>query len=762
MTEITGSGGLFGGGGRKQITDSITGTSNDYAQLILGICEGQIGGLINGGRDIYLDKTPLINSDGVLNFKDVGYSWTTGTNDLSQLYNLPGGTFSDNPVNVEVRQDSPVTRTITNNDITDIQIRLGIQLQYNDANGDVRKSNMGFQIWIKEGLNNPFILRHEQGIEGRYSDSVTFNYRFPVNTNESYFEVKVVKLYPAEPPNPIPPNTSTITAVLKWIAYTEIISDRIAYLNTAVLSLSFPAKTFQSAPEVWLNLMGKTDCQIPTNGVVNLVDDGTDYTGGWNGTFYTPGRPTSDPAWIVWEMLTNPRYNLGIPAQYVDKYALYQCSVYNNQFVSDGSGGTERRFLFRTILGSGGQEVVLEMVRAICSTMYAKPYWNGSQISFWQDRPATALPKILTNADVEEGKFVYQSPELNTVTTVAKVSYQSIAEDWELIPEIVEDATAIQRYGVQTEEYTLLGETRRGAAIRSGRRTILGSQPNNIVLTCRVRTRAMFFSPGDVIQVSDSAKNKVRIGGLVKAATSTKITIDSPVTFAYPSTNRKIYLTLPDETVIERQMTESGTFTEINLSVPLTVLPAPQSPWQIVDTILNKTQLYRVTEVNPVEDNLNLFDITAKTYSADYYTQIETGIKIPATASIVNLPVVVSPPNNLKCQLLSITANNILSYTLIASWQRPTKIVNDVTIEEPYIDRYKVEFKRGQTSEWTGEQITTELSARWENIGAGFFFVRVFAISVNDKISIPIETASLSQNTADMNNQYFTSFIGEF
>ncbi|MFM6156541.1 MAG: hypothetical protein ACKPE3_26685, partial [Sphaerospermopsis kisseleviana] len=139
-----------------------------------------------------------------------------------------------------------------------------------------------------------------------------------------------------------------------------------------------------------------------------------------------------------------------------------------------------------------------------------KPYWNGSQISFWQDRPTTALPRILNNADVEEGKFVYQTPELNTVTTVAKVSYQSTIEDWELIPEIVEDTASIQRYGVQIEEYTLLGETRRSASIRSGRRTILGSQPNNIVLTCRVRSRAMFFAPGDVIQVADSAKNRLR------------------------------------------------------------------------------------------------------------------------------------------------------------------------------------------------------------------------------------------------------------
>jgi predicted phage tail protein len=502
-------------------------------------------------------------------------------------------------------------------------------------------------------------------------------------------------------------------------------------------------------------------CEVPSNATVNITDNGTDYSGGWNGTFYTPSRATADPAWIIWKLLTEPRFNLNIPTQYIDKYALYQCSVYNNQFVSNGGGGLERRFLFNTVLGSGGQEVVLEMIRAICSTMYAKPYWNGSQISFWQDRPTTALPKILTNSDVEEGKFAYQTPELNTVTTVAKVSYQSTIEDWELVPEIVEDIPAIQRYGVQVEEYALLGETRRGAAIRSGRRTILGSQPNNIVLTCRVRTRAMFFSPGDVIQVADSAKNRVRIGGLVSAATTTKITIDSPIALTASAT-KKILLTLPDETVIERIISNgAGTFTEINLTTPLTTLPAPESPWQIIDTI-NKTQLYRITEVNPVEDNLNFFDITAKTYNADYYTQIESGIRIPAIVPVARLPVIAPPPVNVSCQLLKITYGNIISYTLIASWQRPTKIVNGATIEEPYTDRYKVEIKRGQTSEWSAAQITTELSTRWENVGNGFFFVRVAAITTNNKISTYVESASSAQATADASNQYFTVFTGEF
>ena len=770
---LSGSGGIFGGGGggggggssqaqqtRQQIIDAISGTSNDYVKLVLGVCEGAIQGVTEGHRGVYFDKTPYQNADGSYNFSNVWVAANSGANSLSNSQNLIDNTFSDNPVNVDVKYGLPQTRTISNADLTEIQVRLGFQLQYNDANGDIRQTGIGFYIFIKEGINGAFVLRHQQTITARYSDQVAFNFRFTVNRNENYFEVRVAKTFPVEPPNPIPPNTSYVTANLRWISYTEITSDRIAYINTTLLNVQFPAKTFQSTPEIWLKLNGMI-CEIPTNGTINGIDLGTDYSGGWNGTFYTPSFATADPAWIVWKLLTEPRFNIGIPSQYIDKYALYQCSVYNNQFVSDGSGGFERRFLFNTVLGSGGQEIVLEMIRAICSTMYAKPYWNGSQISFWQDRPMTALPRILTSSDVEEGKFVYQTPELNTVTTVAKVSYQSKIEDWELIPEIVEDIPAIQRYGVQIEEYALLGETRRGAAIRSGRRTILGSQPHNVTLTCRVRTRAMFFSPGDVIQVADSAKNRIRNGGLVSSATTTKIIIDSPLTLS-SSTTKKILLTLPDETVVERTISNgAGTFTEINFTTPLTTLPAPGSPWQITDT-LSRTQLYRITEVNPVEDNLNLFDITAKTYSADYYNQIETGIKIPVIIPVAKLPIVALPPRFVTSRLQRINYGNMVSFTLVASWQRPAKTVNGITVEEPYTDRYKVEFKRGATSEWGSTQITTDLSARWENVGYGFFFVRVAAITTNSKVSVFVEGAYLGQYTADVSNQYFTVFTGEF
>ena len=653
----------------------ITGTTDDTVKLLLGICEGQIEG-ISSLKDIYFDKTPYLNNSGTPNFKDVAIYVSDGAKNpvLPWMFANDGisGTFNVNPVNLVVKNDGVgITRSITNADINQINIRLSFLAEYQEEDGDRKRTDFCFSIEIKEGLNGDFVTRAARCVNARYPDFVTFKFVFPVDSSKDYFEVRVKKTAPEEPPNPDERKDKVIVAV-KWADYTEVSLDQVLYSNTALLALTFPAKTFESNPEVWAKVKGIKDCKIPSNATINATDKGTDFNGGWDGTLYTPSKATADPAWIVYYLLTNPRFRLGIPESYIDKFALYQCSVYNNQFVSNGDGGTERRFLFNTILGSGGQESVLEMVRAISSTMYAKPYWNGSQISFWQERPMSALPKILTNADVEEGKFVYQTRELNTVTTVAKVSYQSTIEDWELVPEIVEEPASIDRYGYQTEEYALLGETRRAAAIRSGRRTILSSLPNAITLTCKIRARAMFFQPGDVIQVSDTARNKVRVGGLVSAVTANKITLDAPITLT-ANTGKKIYLTLPDESVIERAIANpAGTFTEINLSAPLTTLPLAHSPWQIVDEI-SRVKLYRITDVVPDSENRSLFEVTAKTYSEDFFTQVETGIKIPSDSDQNPLPTEVNPPNNFSVQLLKVVVNDNDTYSLVASWQRPLK-----------------------------------------------------------------------------------------
>ena len=84
-----GSGGLFGGAKKSTaaVTANDSSKSNSYLSVLAGISEGQIQGLVNGAQSIYLDNTPVLNSDNTPNFTGFKFDTRNGTQD--QTY-MPG------------------------------------------------------------------------------------------------------------------------------------------------------------------------------------------------------------------------------------------------------------------------------------------------------------------------------------------------------------------------------------------------------------------------------------------------------------------------------------------------------------------------------------------------------------------------------------------------------------------------------------------------------------------------------------------------
>ena len=799
LAYLSGSGFLGIGGDR---TDGISGVSSDHVKITLGICEGEIEGIVGNAKGVYFDRTPLQNPDGTFNFKDeenvnnnfdsaglpglvssifgggsensdsaVDFYYTTGSIGVTkESFIIAAGSFREvsqqvgmsttdgvEGVGVEVINGVPVTRTVNTTGliVNRIQVRLQLTLQEFSDKGNPQKSSISFKIYLNEN-NQGFVEKINRTITARYPTPTSFVYDLSVSdpTAGGSYLVKVEKLSS----NSVDPKT---TKTLTFASITTVVSDRVAYYGTALAFLQFPAKIFQSLPQTWFKVAG-IKIPIPVGATVDESDRGTIYPQGYvfTGQFYTPSKASADPAWVVWYLLTNDKFYLGIDPEYVDSYALYQCSVYSNQLVSKNStGGTERRFLFNTIVGTGGRENILEMVRSVCSTMSVKPYWDGSKISFWQDRPMQALPRILGNADVEEGKFSYVSQELQNTTTVAKVSYQSPDEDWENVPEVVENTEYIQRYGLQTEEFALLGETRRTAAIRAGRRIIIDSLPTNTQIVATVRPHALFFNPGDVIQVADSAKNRIRLSGLIKSATNTSITLDNPVTLS-TAANKKLLVLMPDGSTCERSLTTSGTFDTLTISPEFTLSngaiasPNPQATWLVLDGIVQPRQ-YRVLSVEPTGDTQMMFKVTATTYDSTKYTQIENGIDPPELEIIPKLPVQAYAPaaENIKAELVLVTnltrlnQENLQSFEILQILQESSNVlsvswlpaVTPSNIEDPYVSKYLVDFKRGINGEWQQRQEISGLSARWEGLGIDTYYVRVASVTVNGKTSAFVE-----------------------
>lgn len=143
-----GGGGKSGGGsGRvaKEAKDSLR--SRQYARVLDLVSEGEIEGLVNGLQSVYLDDTPIKNPDGTFNFDGVSFAYRPGTQSQSHIPDIPL-VESEQNVGVEVKNDTPIVRSITDSNIDSARVTLSVpRLSKQDTtNGDIKGTSVRIAI----------------------------------------------------------------------------------------------------------------------------------------------------------------------------------------------------------------------------------------------------------------------------------------------------------------------------------------------------------------------------------------------------------------------------------------------------------------------------------------------------------------------------------------------------------------------------------------------------------------------------------------
>jgi len=146
-----GGGGKGGGGsGRVAVEAPDTLRSIQYANIIDVISEGEIEGLVDGLKSIYLDDTPLQNADGSFNFTGVTVSTRNGAQSQEYISGFSAAE-SEGPVGVQIKQASSVVRSITNSNNTAVRVTLSVpQLSQQDTtNGDINGTSVEIAIDVQ-------------------------------------------------------------------------------------------------------------------------------------------------------------------------------------------------------------------------------------------------------------------------------------------------------------------------------------------------------------------------------------------------------------------------------------------------------------------------------------------------------------------------------------------------------------------------------------------------------------------------------------
>lgn len=689
--------------------------SNATASILGIVSEGEIEGLVNGLQSIYFNETPVQNNDGSLNFQGVEYDWRSGTQWQSRIPGFADNSSNEISVEVEVKNPIPVVKTIFNANLDIVRIRLGVVLQQSDSKGRVEGSAVFFKIWIKEGTG-AFNVRFDGEIRGYYPSLTEFQYDFPVNNYGGTVQDFTVKI---ERTNPQDTDTQRYQKILIWRSYTEITEVKLSYPNSALFGLRFKTKDFTSGvPQIGMEL-GGIKIKIPTNATVSPTR-GLIYNGLWDGTFYTPAKAVSDPAWILYDLLTNTRYGLGkyIKASQVNKWALYEISQYCNEYVSDGYGGTEHRFSCNVLLEGESKQEAYTVVQSLISIFRGFSYWVDGAIAVASDKPGFPVSQF-TQADVEEGLFIYTYTGLKTIKTIALVPWLNPKDLYKRTIETVEDPEGISMYGIRETEISAFACTSRGQARRAGMAILLTDRLEQKTVTFKARAYAAYIKPGDIIKIMDSSKTNIRYSGLVKASTLSTITLDSAVQLGVESYTLSVLLadgTLANASVLN----QSGTH-QILTTTGFPSIPPAESNWILSSTSM-QSQLFRVLNRVPIPESIEMMqEITAVEYNNSKYASIESGFQF--------LPL---PSQKNTFRVVNVVRNIVLSYTtvdilkLIIVWDYPLSYGS----KDLNTSNYIIELKVGDNGLWANTQTTTTQYWEYSGISQGTYYVRIASVDI--------------------------------
>ena len=731
MTTIFGAGGGGGKGGgagrkAKEAKDNLDSTS--YAKIIELLSEGEIEGFATPSRagltkgtteymnasmkDMYFNKTPLLRSgasntspqESDFNFNNVTVETRFGTQ--SQTY-VPGFDAVENEVQVgsDVLEGIPITRTITDTDVDAVRVTLNVPLlQEFTSKGDILGSEI--QLTIAVQYNGAgFTTKVTDTIKGRTSDLyqrdyvITLDGDFPV-------DIRVTRTSPDS-------TSAKISNAFSWFSYTELIYQKLRYPNSAYVALRIDAEQFSSIPSRSYKIRG-IKVQIPSNATVDNTNGSLTYTGVWNGTFGA-AQWTTDPAWILWNLLTSTRFGLGdhIQASTLDKWAFFRASQYCNELVATGLNSPTVEPRFSCNVNIQTQEEAYKLINDMCSVFRAMPFWSVGSLTVTQDRPSDPVA-LFSLSNVTEAGFNYEGSSLKTRATVVVVSWLNL-ELGDIDREIVEDPDGIAKYGVITKEVSAFATTSRSQAHRIGEWILYTERyETEIVSFTTGLENGIVIRPGSVIEIADPVKAGARRGGRISSATTTAITVDDGT--GLPTTGT-LSVVLPDATV-ESQAFSSVSGDIITVSTPFSTAPNTGSVWLVEDSTIQPTQ-WRVLAVQE-QDGIN-YSISAVSYNASKYAYVERGAALEARSiSILNVPP--DTPTDLSGEELQYVLNGRVATKLSLAW-KPVRGVNE----------YRVRW-RGEFDNWNETKVYGPIYEILDTT-AGNYDIEVYAISGSQVVS---------------------------
>lgn len=601
-----------GGGGHTPQEDKDTIESSQMISIIDLWSEGQIVGLEDGLKSVYMDNTPVMAQDGTVNIPGVSVQSNVGTEDQDYLDGFPQSA-AEISVGVQVKQSDPVIRTITDNKIDMIRINLysrGLYLITKD--GDTKRTDLKMRIEVRpQGSTN-------------WEEKARIDFINQKSKNEFSFKAELWDLPPAPFDVRVVRETSDeesgdwqqIQNSSYWRSYSAVVNQKYRWPLTAYCGIKFDSKTFENAIPRRNYILKGSIVKVPSN----YDPETRKYNGFWNYEF--KAAYTNNPVWIAYDLIKNTVYGLGRKNIDVDEAEMYLAAQWCDEFIPDGKGGTEPRMTCNCYITE--QRQAWDLLTDIMSCFRAMPIWDGQRFAPSVDMPRD--PKAsYNNSNVIDGMFKYSASSKEDRHSVIQVRFANKEKNFEQDTIQIVDDEMVERYGWNMLSVESFGADTESQAYRYGLYILETEKLERKTVSFQTGAEGLRNLPGDIITVADSYHQGAIIGGRILSISEDRKEIELDDYVEIP-TNSEVYVTLIGDERAPVELLHVGDTGRVNRLKFSTTCPdslGRLSPWSLKINNLG-LKLYRCMSIS--ENGDSTYSITAIEHYPEKNSVIDNGV----------------------------------------------------------------------------------------------------------------------------------------
>lgn len=625
------------------------------------VSEGEIAGFPTSvNEDLYLDgmvaKASLIQNvqltNGSQTTKSIDIVKSAGFSiPINVPFNPQGGDYDGDD---DGTPNTQITRTFTQKEADTVTIRLSIGPVYQTKNkSDSGGSDSNFRDYTESddsgGADNPTeiviqildgnadILHSSTKRFEKVTSTQLREYEFDIQDAVEPISMRVTRIDRKGPRGPVTKSGQSsqrqytwTKSPVTWISADVTWAERLVYPYSSLLALKFAAGEFGQFPKIQARLKGLV---VPT----------------LNSSLQVSYSYSNNPAYILLDLLTNPRYGAGYRTYTIEGHEHVQAGIRMQDcdlasFKNAARYCEDKGITFNGYINKDAD--ALELFRGVAATFQGQIIYAGGFITIVVDKKLEDTTNIRLyssantigsgDASSAGSHFSYEGTGRRSRSTAVQVSFVDPSEFYTERKTLIEDAGLIDRYGYNLTQVRALGCTSEDQAKRIGRYTLASNTLSTETVSFKVGPDGAMLLPGDICLVMDPLKTNHESGGRIKTVADNRIIADRNLTARSSPTNWFLYVYGPSGVANKfsiSSITSDGTIRIIGTFG--SNRPSTMDMWAIVKenpTIqLAKEPMYRVQTIK--ENGDNTYTVIAIKYDKSKFDFVDGGSGAELTAA---------------------------------------------------------------------------------------------------------------------------------